>query len=170
MDIDHESLYQTELIYLRNGRPVWEPNPDTLYDCVRIGDVGYFQNGKFVPIFNILPPDDSNPNRRLPFPQPDFPPLRLIGNPTHRTNPLAGIYALESRLTFSISGGIERLAFRGILESGKSSPLLSQRWIGTPRRNFSVIYRREGSGAHFTIPGSTRRRRQQLAIQKAHAR
>ena len=64
-----------------------------------------------MPIFNILPPDDSNPNRHLPFvPQPDFPPLRLIGTPTHRTNPLAGVYALERGLTFSISGGIERLA------------------------------------------------------------
>ena len=47
MDIDHVSLYLTELIYLRNGRPVWEPNPDTLYDCVRIGDVGYFQKREF---------------------------------------------------------------------------------------------------------------------------
>ena len=143
MDIDHESLYVTELTYLRKGRPVWEPNPDTLYDCVRIGDVGYFQNGKFVPIFNILPPDDSNPNRRLPFfPQPDFPPLRLIGTPTHRTNPLAGVYALESRLTFSISGGIERLAFGAcIKDRAGSSSLLSQHWISTSWRNISDIQR-----------------------------
>ncbi|KAF8816224.1 hypothetical protein BYT27DRAFT_7077737 [Phlegmacium glaucopus] len=108
MDLDHESLYLTELIYLGNGCPVWEPNPDTLYDCVRIGDVGYFQNGTFVPLFNILLPPNSNQDRGLPFPPPNFPPLRLPSNSTYRRNPLrAGVHALETSLTFSISGGVD---------------------------------------------------------------
>jgi hypothetical protein len=118
MDTNHESHYVTELMYLGNGRPVWEPNPDALYDCVMIGDVGYFKNGKFVPLFNVLPTDNSTRRRRaLPFPQPDFPPLHLGGNPTtDRRNPLAaGVHALEKNLTFSISGGVVRLAFGFII-------------------------------------------------------
>ena len=64
-------------------------------------------------LFNILAPsDDSNLNRRLPFPQPtNFPALYLPE--THPTtqirHPLqAGIYALESSLTFSASVGLNR--------------------------------------------------------------
>jgi hypothetical protein len=108
--MDHVRLYRNELTHLGYGNPVWEPNPDTLYDRVRIGDVGYFQNEKFVPLFNILPPDDSTRHRRLPFPQPNFPALYLPdGRPTtHNTNPLqAGVYALESSLNFSASVGID---------------------------------------------------------------
>ena len=56
--------------------------------------------------FNVLPPDDSNPNRLLPFPRPDFPPLRLIGNPTHRTTPLAGVYAHESIIMINPLAGM----------------------------------------------------------------
>lgn len=108
--MSHVRLYRNELTHLGHGNPVWEPNPGSLYDRVRIGDVGYFQNEKFLPLFNILPPD-SNPNRRLPFPQPDFPSLSLPANfpTTHDTNPLeAGVYALESSLTISASVGVDR--------------------------------------------------------------
>ena len=109
--MNHVRLYQNELTHLGYGNPVWEPNPGTLYDCVRIGDVGYFQNDQFMPLFNVLPPDDSNRNRRLPFPQPDFPSLRLPANypSTQDRNPLeAGVHALESSLTFSASVGVDR--------------------------------------------------------------
>jgi len=116
--MDHVRLYRNELTQLGYGNPVWEPNPDTLYDCIRIGDVGYFQNKKFVLLFNILPqPDDSTQTRHLPFPQPTFPPLSLPdGFPTtHNTNPLeAGVYGLESSLTFSVSVAVVGLAFGNI--------------------------------------------------------
>ena len=112
--MNHVRLYRNELIHLGYGNPVWEPNPGTLYDCVRIGDVGYFQNDQFMPLFNILPPDDSNRTRRLPFPQPYFPALYLpesYPNIQDR-NPLeAGVYALESSLTFSASVGVNRWGF-----------------------------------------------------------
>jgi len=102
-----ERLYRNELTRLGYGNPVWEPSPGTLYDRVRIGDVGYFERGKFFPMFNILPPDDSTPNRRLPFHrQPNFPALHLPTSPTNvPTNPLQpGTYALES----SVSAGVDR--------------------------------------------------------------
>ena len=114
---DYSDLYRNELIHLGYGNPIWEPNPGRLYDCVRIGDVGYFENHQFIPLFNILAPsdsDDSNRNRRLPFPQPNFPVLHLPVIATYPTtqedrNPLqAGVYALESSLTFSASVGLDR--------------------------------------------------------------
>lgn len=110
--MNHSCLYRNELTHLGYGNPIWEPNPGTLYDCVRIGDVGYFQNDQFMPLFNILAPsDDSTRNRRLPFPQPNFPALYLPANypTTQGRNPLqAGVYALESSLTFSASVGLDR--------------------------------------------------------------
>jgi hypothetical protein len=112
--MDHAHLYRTELASLGYGRPVWEPDPGTLYDCIQIGDVGYFQNERFLPLFNILPPNDSNRNRRLPFPQPDFPALELPDNcpATHNTTPLkADLHAVDSNLVFSVSGGISRWGF-----------------------------------------------------------
>ena len=107
--MNESDLYRNELTLLGHGNPIWEPNPGTLYDCIRIGDVGYFLNNQFIPFFNILAPsDDSNQNRRLPFPQPttsDFPLLCLPATyPTTQEdrNPLhAGVYALESSLTCS---------------------------------------------------------------------
>ena len=109
----HPDLYRNELIRLKYGNTIWEPNPGTLYDCVRIGDVGYFHNDQFMPLFNILAPsDDSNRNRRLPFPQPtNFPALDLPATypTTQNRHPLqAGVYALESSLTFSASVGLDR--------------------------------------------------------------
>ena len=109
--MNHSHLYRNELAHLGYGNPIWEPNPGTLYDCVRSGDVGYFQNDQFIPLFNILAPSDSNRNRRLPFPQPNFPVLYLPENypTTQDRNPLqAGVYALESSLTFSASVGLDR--------------------------------------------------------------
>ena len=84
----------------------------SVYDriWIQVGGVGYFQNDLFIPLFNILPPDDLSRNRRLPFPQPNFQPLDIPDNfpTTHCRNPLqAGIYALESSLTFSASGGVD---------------------------------------------------------------
>lgn len=109
--MNHIHLYRNELTHLGYGNPVWEPNPDTLYDRIRIGDVGYFQNDQFMPLFNILSPDNSNRSCRLPFPQPNFQALDLPDNypTTHRRNPLqAGVYALESSLNFSASVGVNR--------------------------------------------------------------
>lgn len=113
--MSHSYLYRNELAHLGHGNTVWEPNPDILYVSVRSHldsswHFGYFQNDLFIPLFNILPPDDLSRNRRLPFPQPNFQPLDNPDNfpTTHCRNPLqAGIYALESSLTFSASGGVD---------------------------------------------------------------
>ena len=67
-----------------------------------------FQNGVFLPLFNILSPsNDSNLNCPLPFYQPtDFPALDLPAtHPTTQNGQLqAGVYALENILTFSAAG------------------------------------------------------------------
>ena len=112
--MNHSKLYQNELTHLGYGKPVWEPNPDTQYDCIRIGDVGYFENDQFIPLFNILPPTSDDLNRGIQFSQPNFQPLVIPDNlPTvQRTNPLeAGVYGLESSLTFSASVGVDRWAW-----------------------------------------------------------
>ena len=111
--MNDSKLYQNELTHLDCGRPVWEPNPDIQYDCVRIGDVGYFENDQFIPLFNILPPtsDDLNRDYRLRFPKPNFQPLVIPDNlPTvQHTNPLqAGVYGFESSWTLSSSVGVYR--------------------------------------------------------------
>jgi hypothetical protein len=108
--MSHSQLYRNELTHLGYGNPIWEPNP-THYDCVRIGDVGFFLNDQFMPLFNILDSsDDSNRNRRLPFPQPNFPTLNLPDYPNIQVrNPLqAGVHALESSSTFSASVRFDR--------------------------------------------------------------
>ena len=104
--MNNSHLYRKELTLLCHGNPIWKPSPGTLYDCVRIGDVGYCKNDQFMPLFNILAP--SRQNRRLPFPhlEPNFPELYLLVNDSDPTtqdrHPLeAGVYALESSLTFS---------------------------------------------------------------------
>lgn len=110
--MNHAHLYRNELTPLGYGNPIWEPNPGSLYDRVRIGDVGYFQNGQFIPLFNILASSaDSKRNRPLPFPQPNFTALNLpVNHPTTQdSNPLqAGVHGLESSLTFSASVGLDR--------------------------------------------------------------
>lgn len=173
--MNHARLYRDELTHLRYGNPVWEPNPDILYDRIRIGDVGYFQSDQFIPLFSILAPDVSNRNCRLPFPQPNFPALDLPYNypVTHQRNPLqAGVYALESSLTFSASVDVNRWAFVIIKSRGTQdfhSFITSQCWIDTPWRIFFIFHQRERSSTHFTIRSSSRRHTIREVVQTAHA-
>ena len=180
--MNHSSLYRNELTHLGYGNPVWEPNPDTLYDCIRIGDVGYFQNDQFIPLFNILPlaSDDLNGNYRLPFPQPNFQPLVIPDNLpiVQRTTPLqAGVYALESSLTFSASVGVDRWAWGfGIITHSQSWGLqafhlfiTSQCWIGTPWGIFSIFHQRERSSTHSSIRSLSWRYDEPQVVQRAHA-
>lgn len=109
--MDHACLYRNELIRLRHGNPVWEPDPDNLYDRIKIGDVGCFDNDRFMPLFSILPLDDSNRNRHLEFPQSDFEVLALPDNvrTTHHRNPLqAGVHGHESNLNISAAMEVDR--------------------------------------------------------------
>lgn len=129
---ERSRLYQNEITRLGHGHPVWEPNPGTLYDRVRIGDVGYFDMGQFIPIFNILPPDDEQHNRGLPFPQHNFPLLYLPSGLPHSRNrtPLeAGVHSLESNSTHFATIGINRWVFfhQGNREEHKGfhSPVVS---------------------------------------------
>jgi hypothetical protein len=104
----HPDLYRNELTRLGYGNPIWEPNPDPLYDRVRIGDVGYFQNDQFLPLFNILATSNENPSRPLLGQSTNFPVLNLPAI-TQIRNPLqARVHAHASSLTFSASAGFAK--------------------------------------------------------------
>jgi hypothetical protein len=113
MDSDAR-LYREELTRLRHGNPVWEPNPDNLYDHIKIGDVGCFDNDRFLPLFNIMPLDDSNRSCRCPdsnFPESNFEVLHFPDNArtTQHRNPLrAGVYGHGSNLNISAAMGVDR--------------------------------------------------------------
>ena len=148
--MNHARLYQNELTRLGYGNPVWEPNPDR-YDRVRIGDVGYFENDQFMPLFNILPLEDSN---RIPFPQPNFEVLDIPDNyPTsHRRNPLqAGVHGLESSLTFSAAVGVDRQVYMVIKIARYTGFIVSQCWVRTPRRVFYIVHQKKRCSTHSTI-------------------
>ncbi|KAI5121737.1 hypothetical protein M0805_009028 [Coniferiporia weirii] len=49
----HE-LYSNKLTSLYLGYALFEPNPHGIYDMVRVGDVGYIEDGKFVKLFNAF--------------------------------------------------------------------------------------------------------------------
>ncbi len=38
------------------GHALWEPDPESLYPAVEVGDVGYIREGKFHRLFNVLLP------------------------------------------------------------------------------------------------------------------
>lgn len=63
------NVYRNQLSYLPHGLALW--NPETR---VTIGDVGYFFEGTFIRLFNVLLPFHHISNRR-PFCPPYYKPL-----------------------------------------------------------------------------------------------
>lgn len=47
-------LYAQHLMAQGHGYGLYEPDPASMYDRVRVGDVGHISNGSFKPVFNIL--------------------------------------------------------------------------------------------------------------------
>lgn len=47
---------QLAIKYPNYGHALWEPDSGHLYDCVRVGDVGFVREGRFNRIFNALLP------------------------------------------------------------------------------------------------------------------
>ena len=54
--------YAKQLEILGYGYALYEPNPMDDYDRVRVGDVGYLLEGKFMRLFNIFESFDSSIN------------------------------------------------------------------------------------------------------------
>ena len=55
--------YAEQLVRLGHGLPLWIPEPRSLGE-VAVGDVGYFAEGAFYRLFNIMKPADSPENPR----------------------------------------------------------------------------------------------------------
>ncbi|KDQ60489.1 hypothetical protein JAAARDRAFT_205420 [Jaapia argillacea MUCL 33604] len=62
-------IYATQLMSLKLGHALWEPNPGDAYDRIRIGDVGFIRDGFFNRLFNcFLPAGHEIQARFLPVP------------------------------------------------------------------------------------------------------
>ena len=100
-------VYQRQLRLLGYGLPLYEPNPGTLYDHVRFGDVGITTpNGGFLRLFNCLPQVNPNINRRYGVPD-GFEPLPyecLVS--TTETDIAAGSW-IQSEHTKYIEGEVD---------------------------------------------------------------
>ena len=52
---DHTEVYRSQLArYAYLGHALWRPSPEHTNGEVRIGDVGYFHEGAFKRLFNVL--------------------------------------------------------------------------------------------------------------------
>ncbi|KAJ3552475.1 hypothetical protein NM688_g4134 [Phlebia brevispora] len=84
--VAHE-IYRDQLSKLGHGVPLWIPEPEARRPQsggeVRIGDVGYFEDGQFVRLFNVLPLE-NRPGDHLEGPPYSIDPLiyndRLLRN------------------------------------------------------------------------------------------
>ena len=61
--------YANQLQSLRKGYALFEPSPGIAYDKVRVGDVGYILEGKFMRFFNIFEAFDSSINSTYGVPE-----------------------------------------------------------------------------------------------------
>ena len=69
-------LYARQLFPLGYGHPLWHPEPDGGRE-VMLGDVGWFENGAFYPLFNSLHSTADALNEANGTPA-DFAPLRNV--------------------------------------------------------------------------------------------
>ena len=65
------NIYAKQLIGLHYGYPLWDPEPEATIPEVELGAVGYFDQGKFRQLFNVMKSNDDQPHQRLGVP-PDF--------------------------------------------------------------------------------------------------
>ncbi|KDQ54311.1 hypothetical protein JAAARDRAFT_135705 [Jaapia argillacea MUCL 33604] len=101
-------IYRSELAILKLGHAVWDPNPNGEYERVRVGDVGYFEDGAFIVLFNVLPATESQSQSKWGFPE-DFKPLVLPGRAVREKSPLVpGPYHSESVQEVSASASMTR--------------------------------------------------------------
>ena len=60
-------IYASQLVHLGYGHPLWYPEPDLVGE-IKIGDVGYIDDGKFIRLFNACRTerDGINTKRGVP--------------------------------------------------------------------------------------------------------
>ena len=63
------NIYAKQLMPLGFGYPLWGPEPDPDLGEVRIGDVGYLQEGYFCVLFNTMRGADDPVNSRKGVPE-----------------------------------------------------------------------------------------------------
>lgn len=117
-------VYAESLFPLGYGHPLWIPEPSQEFGEVRIGDVGYLDDGRFHFLFNcMLPGDDPVNVRGTPgaFERFEFPTSAVVHN-------IREITQAELR-----SEGLHRIAVEG---KG------SIRWVPTPTRVHSCSHER----------------------------
>ncbi|KAI0718548.1 hypothetical protein C8T65DRAFT_706737 [Cerioporus squamosus] len=56
--------YANELWSLKHGHPLWGPEPSPAFGEVRLGDVGYLDEGRFCFLFNAMRPAGDPVNKR----------------------------------------------------------------------------------------------------------
>ena len=61
--VDYD-IYARELWYLGHGHPMWGPEPSLAFGEVRLGDVGYLQEGDFLFLFNCMQDAHDPVNKR----------------------------------------------------------------------------------------------------------
>ena len=59
---DHTEVYRAQLAqYQYHGHALWRPDPSSSYGNIEIGDVGFFHEGAFKRLFNVIR-EDSTPS------------------------------------------------------------------------------------------------------------
>ena len=52
------NIYARQLFIRRHGYPLWKPEPESAENEIRVGDVGFLEDGAFFKIFNATDPED----------------------------------------------------------------------------------------------------------------
>ena len=67
-------IYTEQLFPIGFGHPLWVPEPIDNRE-VHVGDIGWFENGGFRPLFNSMKPSDDSANKQKGVP-PGFVPFQ----------------------------------------------------------------------------------------------
>lgn len=57
-------IYAQKLLHLGHGHPLWGPEPSDRFGEIRLGDVGYLEQGRFCFLFNTMKEGNDPINSR----------------------------------------------------------------------------------------------------------
>ena len=96
MPLSHAELYAQKQFRHQHGYALFDPNPGGLYDEVRVGDVGYVEDGAFIRLFNAFHAADHIVNSGALIPD-DFTPMDEELTKTRKSDSLSNrLLASES--------------------------------------------------------------------------
>ena len=66
----HYDIYRDQLSITHPsfGHALWNPAPEGVFGPVKVGDVGYVREGRFIRLFNALLPADDPSHKQTPLP------------------------------------------------------------------------------------------------------